>query len=567
MADNENVPAKLSPRDMIKNLSLGQMISLGIIALAGITLIFSVFFYAAQEEMSPLYKNLLDAKTQKQIQGELDRRDIVYEVSSKGRILVPKSRVLELQTDFEAMDITPGGKTGMSVMDEANPLKSGEYMMKLKAQQALALDISRMLQEHPNVMKAEVRIVPAKDSPFADQTEPAKASVMLRLRNHSKLTTGQVEGMQQMVAAAIDRAEAQDIIITNQFGDMLSRTPADDSAIGLSNSNLETKARMERDYERKIHQIMETFLGREKARARVSMDVDFSQIQTVEKQFGGPDAEGERQLYNEQNKTETIVREGGAGDAVGTAANTAQGGIPTQGNGQAGSQIDRDTKTNQYFVDEKQTTTRVQPYKVGKLSVALQLDYRTVETVQGEPSFFAKLTSTEADWIKVEEVALDTSEMGRVRELVEAAVGFDEERGDSISIQNFPFRPAMSKKAMASAETGQLLEYLKKWTPTVLQVIIFILFVMWGISLFRRFVAPILQQAQLEEPALSAALPSGPPKTVAELESELEQEIEATSPSAQLSKSEIMKKRIIEMVQQDPESVSSLVRTWLLEDD
>lgn len=570
MADEElsgDTPAKLDPRDMMRQLTVGQMISLGIIVLASLTLIFSVVYYATREELVPLFSERLDAKVQKQIEAELMLREVHYEITSKGRIMVPKSKVLELQTDFEALDILPNSRDGMALMDETNPLKAGEFMMKLKSLEALSVDLERMLQENPDVMKAEVKIVPAKDSPFADETEPAKASVMLRLKNQAQLSKMQVMGMQRMVASAIEGADLDDVAITDQYYNLLSQEPSDDSAVGVSNSNLEIKRRMERDMEKKIHQIVETFLGPGKAKAQVSMDVSFNQVQTREKRYGGPDAEGEPQRYNEQNKTETIRRDGVVGNAVGTAANTAQGGVPQEGAGAAGSNIDRNTTTNQYFVDELQTSVTETPYQIGRISVALQLDYKTVEEETGKPGFFAKLTKTKPDWIETKHLALDEDELARVRELVEAAIGYDSERGDNISIQNFKFRQVISKTQQAAMETGLLLEYAKKWTIPILQLILFVIFVMWGISLFRRFVAPILQQAQLEEPALSAALPTGPPKTVAELESELEQEIEATSPSAQLSKTEIMKKRLIEMVQQDPESVASLVRTWLLEDD
>ena len=200
------------------------------------------------------------------------------------------------------------------------------------------------------------------------------------------------------------------------------------------------------------------------------------------------------------------------------------------------------------------------------MTIALQVDYKEVEVETRQPGLFDKLTKTTPDWIETRYEPLTEEELDKVRDLVKGATGF-RDNNDFLSISNLPFKPPISKKERAAMDTGLLLEYLKEWAPFIVQMIVFVLFVMLAISLFRRFVAPILQQAQLEEPAITAALPSGPPKTVAELESELEQEIEASIPSAQLSKSEIMKKRIIEMVQQDPDAVAGLVRTWLLEEE
>ena len=561
----ENIPAKFDPRNMLSQLSTGQFVALAIILVATLLLIGVSIYQANIEEKEPLFTTRLDAETQVQIQQELDSRRIQYEISDTGKILVPKSRARGLRTEFEALDLSPQAKSGMSVLDDTNPLKAGEQMMKLKSIQALQIDVQKMLEENPNVMRAMVQIVPAKDSPFADETQPAKASVMLKLRNMAELTKGQVKGMQHAVANAIEGASPDSVSIMDQYNNMLSQPGSEDETLGISQSNLEIQRRMEKELETKIQQVVGSFLGPDKVRARVTLDVNFDQVQTVEKRFGGADAEGEPQRYSEQTKKETINRTGPGGDAVGAAANTAQGQIPQNAN-QTGSNIDRETLTNQYFIDELQTTRRVQPYDVERMSIALNLDYKEVETETDKPGFFAKLTKTQADWITTEILPLSEDELQQVRDLVIGATGFQDER-DYLSVHNFQFKPAISRKVQASMETGLLLDYLREWTPRILQIILFIAFVLLGFSLFRRFVAPILQQAQLEEPAISAALPAGPPKTVAELESELEQEIESSIPSAQLSKAEIMKKRLVEMVQQDPDTIAGLVRTWLLEDE
>jgi len=561
-----NLPANLNPREMLARLTPGQMVSLGVILVASIFLVAGIWVFVTREEMVPLYDLPMTAKDQVAIEDELKTRGIDYELSGQGRVLVPQSRAMELRTQFEALDMAPQSKSGMALMDETNPLRAGDYMVRLKALQAKAEEIEMMLEENPNITKAKVEIVPPKDSPFADETEPAKASVVLRLKNYAELTDLQIEGMQRMIASSIEGASPDDIMIMDQYANPLTKPRVEDDSIGLSQANLAIKRQMERDMEQKITDIVSTFLGPGKVKARVTLDVNFDQVELVEKKFGGPDAEGEPQKYNEQTKKERINRGGPLGDAVGVAANTAQGQIPPAGEGESGSVIDRETQTNQFYIDEQHTNTRVSPYEIERRSIAIQLDYKLVETETGSPGFFSKLTKTQPDWIKEEQVALSPDELARITELVKGATGFVDQR-DFLSVQNFAFKPLVSKRTQASMETGLLFEYVDRWTKPVLTAVIFIIIMMVGFSLFRRFVAPILQQAQLEEPALSAALPSGPPKTVAELESELEAEIEASSPTAQLSKSEIMKKRLVEMVQQDSESVASLVRTWLLEDE
>lgn len=560
-------PGTFNVREMLSKLTIGQMVALGIIVLAGITLIGSIFYYAQREEMAPLFTARMDSKTHMLVRDELTGRGIEFEVADSGRILVPESQVNQLRIEFEALDLTPESKDAWSILDETNPLQSGQTMMELQKMRALSKDIEQTLEENPEVMRAKVHITPGRDSPFADQTRPATVAVMLKLKKFTQLSKEQVRGMQHFVANAVDSADPGTVTIHDQYNNMLSTPASEDEDIDLSRSNLELKAKMEQNMEQKIIELVESFLGPGKVIAKVNLKMRFDKVESFKREYGGEDAEGEPQTFYETTKKETIRRGAGLGEEVGTGANAAQAGpIPETDVADGGSFIQRDNETEQKLVNETQTTIKQTPWEVERLSIALQLDYKEVETQVREPNFFDKYAKSEPDWITLEEVALSPEEIQQVESMVKGATNFNENR-DYLSVVNFPFKPAISKRAQAEMSSGLLIQFIQDWTPTILQIIVFFLFVWIGIGLFRRFVAPILQQAQLEEPALSAALPSGPPKTVAELESELEEEIESSIPSAQLSKSEIMKKRLVEMTQQDPESIAGLVRTWLLEDE
>ena len=172
MAGEEgNLPQRLNPRDMLSSMSTGQFVALIIIALCTLLLIAVIILQANIEEKEPLFLQRVSAETEVQVRNELTSRQIAFEITDNGKILVPKSQVRNLRVEFEAMNMTPGSTDGMSILDNTNPLKAGEQMMKLKSIQALQVDVQNMLEQNPNVAKAMVQIVSAKDSPFADGTE------------------------------------------------------------------------------------------------------------------------------------------------------------------------------------------------------------------------------------------------------------------------------------------------------------------------------------------------------------------------------------------------------------
>jgi len=202
---------------------------------------------------------------------------------------------------------------------------------------------------------------------------------------------------------------------------------------------------------------------------------------------------------------------------------------------------------------------------VTRISVALNLNYKEVVNEEAAPGFFSQLLGSNS-YPDIQTEALTPEALESIESLVKASVGFVPDR-DYFSINNFEFKPAISKQATAALRSGQMIEHLKQWTPWAMQVLVFIVFAFIAVRMFKRFVVPILEQAQLEEPVLAPALPSGTPKTVAELESELDGELMEMVSPLEVTKAEIMKKRVLEFIKDEPETACSLVRTWIMEEE
>jgi flagellar M-ring protein FliF len=514
----------------LQGLNKGQLISLGIMALAAGFLLISVFLYATQEKMVPLFRTPVDAKTFMEIKDILNNRKVNYETERNHKILVPETQADDLRVEFEALDITSEGKDGYSYLDQTNPLKAGETMMGIQKSRAKEANLSRYLKKNPAIKNAYVSITPAKDSPFADEQRPAKASVMLELAKLNKLSKASIEGIQQYIANAIDGAKPENVIITDQFYNLLTPSVPEDDDSAISQNNLQIKNEMERKLVHKILNVVEPILGPGRVVAQVSLDVDFNKKQTVAKVYGGPDNEGEPIKLTTEVKNEQTNRNGQAGTS-GASANVLQGTIPQT---TAGSASTKNTETVNYLIDERETTVVEAPFQVQRISVALNLDHKEVEKEEEAPGFFSSIFSSGPDPYEMETVALTPEELSQIENLAKAAVGFVAKR-DYFSINNFQFKAPISRKAMASIRSNQLIDRIKQWSPWVMQVLVFLAFTLVAIRMFRRFVVPILEQAQLEEPVVAPALPSGTPKTVAELESELDEELRGKVPSADVT--------------------------------
>jgi flagellar M-ring protein FliF len=556
---------KIDPLKFIQSLNRGQLISLGIMLITGLLLLSSIFVFFTREKMVPLFREPLDAKTFIEVRDFLTNRKARFEGERNQKFLVPESQVQDLRVELEALNLSPKGRDGYLFLDETNPLKAGETMMNIQKMRAKEANLARYLKENPLIQDAFVTITAGKDSPFADEKEPSKAAVMLVVKDLERLPKAVISGMQAYIANAIESSDPQRVVITDQYNNLLTAPRTDDPSLALTNRNLEIKAHLERTLQRKILEVVEPILGSGKAVAQVTCDLNFDQVESVQKSYGGPDAEGEPQTLVEQSNEEQSFNPAEVTPA-GAGGNTAQGVIPQNASG-AGRQTSKTAKTTNYLIDETQRTVVQAPYVLERLSVALNLDYKEVEVVPESPGFLSKMMGNQADLITTEFQAIPAEEQQQIENAVKAAVGFVPDRGDTFSLINTRFKPLISKKAMANMQSGQWMNTLREYTPWVMQIAVFLALIVIASKMFKRFVVPILEQAQLEEPALAPALPGGTPKTVAELEQELNEELAGMSANAEVTKSEIVRKRVMEFVLEDPESTAALLRTWLMEDD
>ncbi|PYS39163.1 MAG: hypothetical protein DMG14_15070, partial [Acidobacteria bacterium] len=164
-------------------------------------------------------------------------------------------------------------------------------------------------------------------------------------------------------------------------------------------------------------------------------------------------------------------------------------------------------------------------------------------------------------------------ELKKLRDLVSAAIGIDPSRGDVLTVENISF-----EITEASPEELPTPTFFEKWQdlirPALKYGAFLILFLMAYLLLFRpvskRVTASIQtalneQRGQLQGSS-NASLALATPKTLKELEAEIDAgHTTAVVPAGDVRKADILKQRIAEFVQRDPENSAQVLRAWLTE--
>ncbi|MDR3684396.1 MAG: flagellar basal-body MS-ring/collar protein FliF [Geothrix sp.] len=561
MAGETNLAEQLT--SAFKGMSATQRVMVLAISMTVLLALAGLGIWAGQESKGILAANVSPSEASS-IVAQLDKMQVPYELSSDQRtILVPESKVGSLRLKFAGDGLLSGDKLGFEKLENAG-LGTTDFSQKVIYRRAVEAQLSKTIMSLQQVAEATVHITPSNDSPFLTEKEDAKASVLLKLRGSRILPDENTQAIVNLVAASVEGLKPEQVVIIDQYSRILSRTGRD-PMVGASDAQKKV-AREEEDYMvRRVTELLEPVVGIGKVRATAHVDLDFDKVKINEEKFD-PQGQVERSVQQKEEKVQK--RDGGAG-IPGTASNVA----PATG-GATGANVTENS-------EKKETTTNYEITKtvraidqatgsVKRMTLAVIVDDTSSWTkdAKGEP--VQKFTPRSADELK------------KIRDQVSAAVGIQPKRGDELTVENMAFATLqVNPKEEADAKKQFWIDLVRQFAPSVIYAVL-------GLAVFFMLILPMLRRmsAAINRPtpmrvasteggeAAVAGLGGGSArkptqvKSMNEIEAEIEAELNAdaafSAPEAR--RRELIKKRLQDGSHEDPETIASLVRSWLLEE-
>ncbi len=553
MAGENNLAEQL--RKAFEAMTVTQRVSVGALSLTVVLALAGLGFWASSERMDVLFSNL-PAQDANRIVEDLRKQQVTYDLSTDQRtIMVPASRVGELRLKFAGDGLPRGEAIGFEKL-EAPSLTSDEFGRKVMYRRALESTLAQTIKSLQQVSEAKVHITPSNDSPFATEKEDAKASVLLKLKGSRMLPEENTQAIVNLVAASVEGLKAENVVVIDQNSRILSRTGRD-PMVGASDSQKKLQRDEEDHLVKRVTDLLEPVVGMGKVKATAHVDLDFDKVKVQEERFD-PQGQVERSV---QQKEEKSSKKDGSAGAPGTASNVAPATAATAGGGTETS--DKKETTTNYEITKTQRMVEQAPGSIKRLSLAVVVDHATQwdKDAKGEP--VAKTTPRSPEELK------------KLKDQVASAVGIQEKRGDMLTIENIAFAaPAPQEKVPM---WQPVLDWLAHNTGQLV-------FAVLGLAVFFFVILPMLKRisAALNRPAPLRIHGGGgeggaeggsmkrftPTKSFQEMEAEIEAELNAEginqAPEAQ--RRGLIKKRIHESATTDPETIASLVRSWMLED-
>ncbi len=512
--------------------------ALGVTALVGAAL-FALLFRMGGEEKALLFSGI-DMREAGQITQQLEQANIPYELRGDGTsIFVPRSKVLPARLMLSENGLPSRGSVGYEIFDNPDALGQTQFQQNINRLRALEGELARTIASIDGVDSARVHLVLPERQLFARETEQPSASIVLKLRR-DPLTPGQVRAIRNLVASATPGLIAQRVTIVDETGRLLAA--ASDGADDASGEGIDAR---QTAYEERIRttvqDIVDGIVGPGASRVQVSVEMDFSRVTQTQDTF---DPEG-RVVRSTSTTEDTSSGGGGRGGGASSSANVPDG----SGGGATSSGGAESSHSNEVVNYEISRTSRTEVNEGGRvkrLSVAVAVDGVSTPGANGQaPQWRAR----------------SAEEVQQLTQLVRSAVGYSEQRGDSVQVVSVQFaRPDGAQGAeaapglLANLDIMRLVE-IGAATIVGLAMVFFVLGPLVG-GLLRggtRGAAAASATAALEGPTAAAALPApeGAPESTIDV-ARIQGRVMTSS-----------SKRIAEVVESHPDESVQIIRGWL----
>lgn len=402
---------------------------------AMITTIWVMARMAAAPSMVLLYAGLENGAAG-DVVAALEQRGTPFEVRG-GSIFVPASQRDKLRLTLAGEGLPMTGGRGYELLDNLSGFGTTSQMFDAAYWRAKEGELARTIVASPFVSQARVHIANAGSNPFQRSVAPT-ASVSV-VATGLPITSAQANALRYLVASAVSGMSAENVAIIDANGTLISQTETD-NAPGKG----EDRAQVLRE---RVLRLVEARVGRGNAVVEVSVDT-VTETESIRKRQFDPDG---RVAISTETEERSDSSQNQAGGSVTVASNLPDGdAAESEG---SNTQASETRERVNYEVSETEHEILKAPGAVRRLTVAVLVNALSSSDANGTPVFEPR----------------PESELEALRDLVASAVGFQEDRGDVITIKSMELP---SVEAIGSAAAPGLLQQLNLDFMSLVQFVV-----------------------------------------------------------------------------------------------
>jgi flagellar M-ring protein FliF len=403
----------------------------------------------------------------------LQQMNVPYKFTEGGAaILVPESSVYETRLRLAGQGLPKAGNVGFELL-ENQKMGTSQFVEQVNYQRGLEGELARSISSLAQVKSARVMLAIPKQTAFMREQEKPTASVIVTMHPGRFLDSQQVAAITKLVGSSVPNLGPANVTIVDAEGSLLA--PNAQRLAGLDNTQLKYVAELEGALSKRIQAILEPVTGKENVRAQVTVDMDFGELERTEETFGRNSPPNQSSIRSQQTNeaaTPSTTASGVPGALTNQPPGAAQapinapGGAPAAGaagaagagpqnlnapptsSGSTATNVKKDATVN-YELDRAIQRMKSEKGQVKRVSAGVVVNYK-------QP------TGVDKDGKPLKPTPYSAKELEQINNLARDALGFNERRGDSVSVANIPFKIEASDEPPFYKQPG-IIEIFKEF--------------------------------------------------------------------------------------------------------
>lgn len=465
---------KLQIQNVWSSLDVRRRIIVGLATGAVFAAILTMSRMAAEPSLTLLYSGLESGPAGEVVQA-LEQRGVVYEVRG-GAIFVESAQRDELRMTLASQGLPTNSIRGYELLDSLTGFGTTSQMFDAAYWRAKEGELARTIVASPLILSARVHIANVGSNPFQRNVKPS-ASVSVRSANGG-LPGTHAKALKYLISSAVTGLAPEDVSVIDGKGGLIGASEETNSGTASQD-----RANILRE---RVQNMLEARVGYGNSVVEVSVDT-VNERETVNETRIDPNS---RIAISTDTEERTNNSTESAGGDVTVASNLPDG--DGAGGDNNSSQNSQTRERINYEVSETHREILRSPGAIRRLSVAVLVNGTSSVDGSGAQVFEPR----------------SEDELSALRELVSSAVGFDEERGDVITIKSMEFEPIVPA---GTASGPSLFSQLNLDVMSIIQIAVLgLVTLVLGLFVLR----PLLSKAPATEFAALGA-PSGRPQPAA----------------------------------------------------
>lgn len=536
-------------REFFKNLGPTKRMSVLSVSVIAIAALATMFFMVSGRDYAALFTNIPNEQVAT-IVSKLNEKNIPYQLKDGGKtVTVPKDLLHSTQMTLMAEIGSPKlGNLGLEMFDKQD-FGINSYAQKINFQRALQGELMRAINTLTAVKQSKVILALPNKKTFLEEGGKPSASVIVELHQGKELSAEQTRGIRFLVANAVEGMDSDRVAVMDERGKVLTRE--NNGVTSGTDEILDLKRKIENEMENRIETILGKVVGQARVVAKVDATLQHRTISSIEESVDPEKTAIRSQQSEEESLDGSRINPAGVPGSRSNlpgAENSEQVGFKQD--------VKKEIKTTSFDVPKTVRNIKESAGNLEKLSVAVVVDGVLQTLTKDDGTVDSKWTPRTAE------------ELAKYESIIKSSIGFNPSRGDTVKIENIQFQPedfSEAERLLTNLERRKLLHALFKWALLGFSLALFFFivvrpFMQWITDSFQDTVDEMLPRTieELEElqsvdstlPGMSSALPV------------LQESIDPEK-----AESELLKDRILGIMNSDEEKAANAFGMWLVRKD